>query len=186
MAIITLQEVKDFGGITGYRDEIDNRLTALITGISAAVSTYCDREFESSEYTEYHDGHGTDTLYVYQYPITSVSGIWQDGSRQWTTTTEIDSDYYFFNDQAVILKDTVFYTGPRIIKIIYTAGYTSSTMPEDLKGVVKTEVYRAYKNLNNTGISTQTVNETTTTYITNDFLPQSITILDKYKKYMVF
>lgn len=180
MALCTRKQVKDFLGITGVDAVADTKINDLITGVSSIIETYCGRVFELTEHTEYYDGHGDDTLYTQQSPITTVSGIWEDVNREWGVDTVFEPSDYIVLEDRVLLKGYYFNRGKTNIKIIYSAGY--ETIPADIAQVAVQEVARAYKHNNNLGVfSSTTMDSVTTNFITDAFLPQSVIVLDSYK-----
>jgi len=134
MALTSLTKVKEFLRITDNND--DTLLTNLISRVEKEVKEYCQRDFEATDYTEYYDGDGTDTLLVDNYPINSVSELYDDPDRDFGADTLIDpSDYVIYSEEGkVVLDGSVFSKGKKNIKIVYNAGYT--TIPADLEQAV--------------------------------------------------
>ena len=50
-------------------------ITNLHTEVEKWISTFCNRTFESTSYTERYDGDDSDTLFLKQYPVTDVSRV---------------------------------------------------------------------------------------------------------------
>lgn len=179
MALCTREEVKSYMSMTGSNSDIDSTIKDLCNRLSATIESYCGREFSSAEYTEYHNGYGNVILYTNNYPVTSVSGIWEDTSRDWPVNTEVDSDEYFVNEGAIYRRDAYFLDWPMSIKIIYTAGY--ATIPYDLKQACIVEVARSYEQRKEQGVDTKAYADANTTYVLDDFLPNSKLVIDLYK-----
>jgi len=182
MAICTLNNVKDRLGITGTKEEVDSVLESLIDEVSKLFETYCDRIFDSAEYTEYYNGEGRSWLYPKHYPITSVSGIWDDSDWDWETTDLIDSTYYRIDNdsRAVVLRDYTLCDFTQNIKIIYTAGY--STIPLDLRLACVVETCRLYNRRMKGHVSDETLPDgQNLTYDLALFTPAVAEILNKYK-----
>jgi len=183
MTLCSRDDVKDYLNLTTAED--DDTIKSLTEYMSAVIDKYCDRTIESTVTTEYHNGHGVRTLYPNQYPITSVSGIWQDTAYEWGSGTEIDSSKYLVvNSNNILLKSDRFYEYPMCIKIIYTAGY--STIPDDLKFVCITEVVRHLKRRDDPAVISRSSTDSSISYDIGDFLPTSKVVLDRYKKVRVF
>lgn len=134
MALTSLANVKEFLRITDTND--DTFLTNLISRVEKEVKEYCQRDFEAADYMEYYDGDGTDTLLVDNYPINSVSELYDDPDREFGTDTLIDSsDYIIYSEEGkIVLDGSTFSKGNKNIKIVYNAGYT--TIPADLEQAV--------------------------------------------------
>lgn len=183
-SLCTLQDVKNFLGITGSKDTEDTLIVDLIDGESNHMELYMGRVIVSAEQTEYHDGDGSAYLYPSNYPITSVSGIWDDTDWTWGSSSLLTATNYSSRDDRVIVyKNSVFSKGKQNIKIIYTAGY--STVPEDLKVACMTEVSRKFKRRREAGVESITKEDGTTSYSLVNFLPEVKSVLDRYKKRVI-
>lgn len=187
MALTTVEDVKAHrlaqGNVMNTTPEKDDRIEALINAVSARFETYCDRTFLSSNYTEYHDGDGHGVIYTKQYPLTSVSGIWDDMDWNWEDNTLVDStSYRIVDDNCVVFKSGSFLPGiyRQNIKISYTAGY--ETVPYDLVIACIDEVLRVLDTRYAPGVSYATNNDETVSFVTTDFLDTTKVVLNKYKR----
>lgn len=147
--IVELDDVKRFIRIT--TDDDDVMLTDILGAVDEMVKDLIGFNIESSQDTEYYKGIGEDMLLTRRYPITAVASIYDDPDRSFGADTLISSSGYYISDEipgAIILKDTIFNGCDREnVKITYTAGYTPSTMPKDLKLAVCKLVYADYLEL---------------------------------------
>ena len=178
--------VKDFGSITDSTDTADTLIEDLIDRVSARIEKYCDRTFAEAIYTEYYDGNGCDYMYTNQYPIVTVSGIYDDSSWVWGEDTLISGTTYRVssNNRKILLYSSYFTPATENIKIVYTAGYTD--IPYDIQQVCITEVLRTYKRKLEPDVSSKAMSEGgQNTYITDAFLPTSIDVLKSYKRLYV-
>ena len=134
--IINLSDVKSFLGITKTTDDVV--LYRIVQRADAYVKTECRRNFESAERTEYYDGTYENVINANEYPITAISTIHDDTTRTFDSTTLVAStDYTFDATSGQIFFDGHFLSvGVRNVKIKYTGGYTTATMPYDLKKAV--------------------------------------------------
>jgi len=73
MAITTLANVKEYLGITDTSN--DSLLSNLITRVQSLIETYCERTFDSTAYTSWLHGDGTNILYLPQWPVTALTRI---------------------------------------------------------------------------------------------------------------
>lgn len=182
-SFISLDEIKNFIGMTGSVSDTDDLLKDLINRVSILFESYMNENVLSRVYTEYFDGKGAMVLFPNHYPITTVSGIWDDYDWDWETGDLIDADdYRIVDEQYITLKRSVSVLGDykQNIKITYTAGYT--TVPDDLKQACITEVSRMYKNRNQVDVTSKTLSDGSVSFFDKDFLPLTITTLNKYKK----
>lgn len=138
MALITLNEIKDYLGIDPLNTDNDAYLNSEIVLFSNAIENYCNRKFEIDSYTEtfYKEDFQLKKEYLlYHFPIVDVLNVVEkdnDGFSQNLTyrvnkrlgnlvnTVDGVSKYFFQNTG----KDG-------FIDIIYTAGY--ATIPSEIK-----------------------------------------------------
>ena len=150
MAIFTLEEAKVFLEIT--TDTSDALLNEIVDGVNALLESYCGRIFDSTTYVEYYDGNEADSIVLDKWPVTSITSIYDDSNREFTSVSLIDPTYYTFypeSGKVSLLVSTwggeVFQLGFRNVKITYIAGYTSVTMPKDLKLIAADIVSKKFK-----------------------------------------
>lgn len=137
--LITLEEYKIAENITGMKE--DNRLSDLITSVSQLVKTYCNNsflDFYTTSKTELFDiNHRESFVQLSETPLLVVSQV---SERSSPTTDYVilseNQDYYIDRNTDSIyrvsgIRDKAFSAGRGSVKVIYTAGYSST--PEDLK-----------------------------------------------------
>lgn len=145
--LITLQQYKDFAGLTGVT--MDARINVIIDSVSELVKNYCGTSFVddySSAKTEYFDIHDNVTTRVMldEGPINTVTSVSErdsqadayvtlitensDSSGKYEYIVDTMTDSIIRTDENV---DKAFPRGRKAVKVIYTAGY--SACPEDLK-----------------------------------------------------
>lgn len=190
-ALSTVDEIKRFMGITGSTDEVDDELAALINRVSKAIETACDREFYIQEHTETYSGDGQEVLTTDHYPITTVSGVWLSTSRTWDDDSLVTASEYYINraSNGIVWYNNIF-TKSRYenIRVIYIAGVFSTvdTVPADLKLVCIKEVARNYRFKDDKGLNSRGTGDggaggtDTMNFITNEFMPETQTVLDRY------
>ena len=145
--LITLQQYKDFAGLTGVT--MDARINVIIDSVSELVKNYCGTSIiddYSSNKTEYFDIHDNETTRVMldEGPINTVSSVSERESQAdaYVTLITENSDssgkYEYVVDTMTdsIIRtnenvDKAFPKGRKAVKVVYTAGYSSC--PEDLK-----------------------------------------------------
>ena len=145
--LITLQQYKDFAGLTGVT--MDARINVIIDSISQLVKNYCGTSIiddYSSAKTEYFDILNANTTRVMldEGPIRTVTSVSERESQadSYVTLITENSDssgkYEYIVDSMTdsIIRtnedvDKAFPKGRKTVKVVYTAGYSST--PEDLK-----------------------------------------------------
>ena len=145
--LITLQQYKDFAGLTGVT--MDARINVIVDSVSELVKNYCGTSIiddYSSAKTEYFDILDAKTTRVMldEGPIRTVTSVSERESQadSYVTLITENSDssgkYEYIVDSMTdsIIRtnedvDKAFPKGRKAVKVIYTAGYSSC--PEDLK-----------------------------------------------------
>lgn len=134
--LTTLTNLKEYLGIATLNIDDDTFLQNLITRISDDIESQCNRAFHAATYTQYYKGSGTNRLLLRQYPVNSVTSVFDDPDRVWGSDTQFDADDISISDEIlgmIILEDNIFseFEDVENIKVIYNAGY--STIPTDLE-----------------------------------------------------
>ena len=75
-AWVSLEDTKTFLGITGTSK--DTLLTLLINEGYKALEDYLGVKIITREHTEYHDGDGSGSVLVDNFPITAIDSIYDD------------------------------------------------------------------------------------------------------------
>lgn len=111
----------------------DALLELYVNAASERIAAWCNRVFISTTYTELHSGRRTNYLMPEQYPVTAISELRIDNSRDWTNANNlIDASKYMASDFGQMVQyDGIFPTGFNNVRIIYTAGY--AVIPADLE-----------------------------------------------------
>lgn len=186
-ALCSRNEVKDFLQMKAAGNDIDDFVNQTINRISTLFESWCHRQFMSATYTEYFDGGGGGAnsggswLFPNVSPIISVTSIFEDDDWVWGVDDEIDSVEYRVADGNSIFYDGIFTNGPQSVRLIYVAGYTSDTIPEDLKQAAIVEVARIVKHRTDFDVLTVNRDDGTVQYTQYDFLPLSLKTLYRYR-----
>jgi hypothetical protein len=141
IALLTVAELKSyFEGSSSGSTTYDGKYADLINDVSEFFNNYTHRHLLKQDFTEYYDGHGMNTLYLNNFPVsTSGVAICIDNSRLFTTDLNVStSDILVYNEEArLTLRNAIFKSGDQNIKIAYTAGYGSTAIPYALKRAAK-------------------------------------------------
>lgn len=137
--LITLEDYKIAEGITGMTQ--DARLSDLITSVSQLVKTYCNNSFvdyATSAKTDLFDiNYGECFVQLTETPIVAITSVSErDNPADTYTTLTNNTDYYVDSNTDSVYRvsgnaDHPFKSGRGAVKVVYTAGYSST--PEDLK-----------------------------------------------------
>lgn len=117
-------------------ESYDNIVDQMIESATREIEHYTSRKLRGRTYgangldADYYNGNGQSRLMTNQYPIISVTSLYDDLDRDFgSDTLKTSSDYYIFKDEGIIqlnldaVLGTVFEKGNANVKLIYTAGY---------------------------------------------------------------
>ena len=151
--IISLSELKKFLNVSDT--DQDSQLYNCLTYAHAEAEVYCERRFELAMRTEYYATNLQTTLQLRNYPIVQ-SGVFSlvlhdDLNLSWGADTLLAAEQYQVDEEwgRVVLVGQYFSVSinPAIknIKVEYGAGYTSATIPSDLKIAIMKLAGASYK-----------------------------------------
>ena len=190
-ALTSLENVKKFMSTDVEQSDKtdvpdDDLIYALINRVSATMETYSDRKFLSREYTEYSDGNNSNKLYPSQYPVTSVSGIWQDPNWVWEDATLIAATNYRISSTGryIVFKTRGLLPNyPENIKNIYTAGYT--TVPYDVEDACIKQLASIFKSKEDIHVFSKSLEDGSVERYQTALLPSVKLVLDLYRDYRI-
>jgi hypothetical protein len=133
--IISLAEWKAHADVSG--STYDTTLTIYANALTEFLERKIGRKIEQGEVTEYFDGDNIkDTIFLSNFPVASTPALtlqYRSGSYSSPTWNNFDPDDYQVDaDSGMIYCDAMF-SGIRNIKVVYTAGWSSGSMPNSLK-----------------------------------------------------
>ena len=114
--LTTLADVKEYLDIEADDNAYDSLIQRLITASSSQVETYCNRVFETQDYSESYDGNASDILFMNNTPIVSVTSLSIEGEG-------LDPDEFKVYDDYVRLVSGLFTPGQLNVSVQYSAGY---------------------------------------------------------------
>ena len=199
--LITLQQYKDFAGLTGVT--MDARINVIVDSVGKLVKNYCGTSFiddYSSAKTEYFDikDNVTTRVMLDEGPVNTVTSVQErdsqadsyvtlitensDNSGKYEYIVDTMTDSIVRTDENV---DKAFPKGRKAVKVVYTAGYSSC--PEDLKLALfdLVKYYLKDERKERMTIAGATVQNSVSTSIKNNAgFPDHIKrVLDMYKTY---
>lgn len=124
--LCALADVKAFLGITTSAN--DAVLSKLITNVSAAIESFCNRTFASASYTENRNGLGGNRLFLANGPVSAVASVAVDG--QAIPAAVGTGDGFLFDETTVYLRGYCFNRGVQNVAVSYTAGFAA--VPADV------------------------------------------------------
>ena len=144
-SIYLLTSLQNFNSmIKNTTDDNDYIINRLITAATHEIENYTKRKLRGRTYgadglsADYYNGEGSPRLYVNEYPIISVTSLYDDTAQTFDSTSlKASTDYILWKDEGIIelypaaLKGANFTKSVGNIKLIYTAGYEEFQIIED-------------------------------------------------------
>lgn len=134
--LTTLDAVKAELSIAGTDD--DTAITALIAQSSAAIESYCNRQFGTRDVTDtFRNRARREAVVLSAIPVTAITTVTESGTALEATDYELESA-----KSGLLLRldgsDNLSSWAARKITVEYTAGYVlpgteGSTLPEDIE-----------------------------------------------------
>ena len=123
--LISFATVQAF--LTDILDAQEDQVTLLIQWIQQKAEVICKRSIEQAARTITLDGNGSDTLILPHWPVASVASL---------TVDDLEVTVYDLDEARGMLyldNGDVFASGRRNVEIAYTAGWSDTTIPADVK-----------------------------------------------------
>ena len=144
--LLTVAEVKTYLAITSTDATRDTYITnEIIPGAQSTLDGYLNRTLESAERTEYVDYSNIqivreNRIILNHYPITALSTLkYYDSDKELTelfTGTDTATNSVLIEHKSIKVFKS-YYLGEKVLQVVYTAGYTTSTLPAILKKALK-------------------------------------------------
>jgi hypothetical protein len=176
--ITTVAAVQQFLSIADVTQDAA-LLQTLVSGASAFVLNYLNRNLLTAAYVETRNGHGGDTLPLYQSPVTAVTSLVINGATILPATSPYGPGYVF-DSAAIYLRQGAFTRGVQNVVIGYTAGL--AVMPLDLVQAATEMVAAKYKRRTELHVSGKTLNGETITYNVTDIPASAKSIMAGYMR----
>ena len=194
ISIITLIAAKSYLDIDSSDTDFDAELENFVNSVSQYMNTYTDRNLKEKTFTEYYDGDNSDTIFTKNYPIASSTAsvdIYIDTDRSYGSDTKVTSTniVIYSDDGKIVLDGDIFTYSPQSTKIIYTAGYSAASMPEDLQLVCKKIIAKLWeeRQRGSEGKTTISIANGSSTYDIDKAIPEWCRqILNKYKRIVIW
>jgi len=117
-------------GGTVLADSNDTFIKSLVKMWSARAEKYLNRVTVSGATTQDFDVEPRQQVFTLsRYPVTTVSAVYNDGTRAWSSVTAISSAYYHTDTQNGLLRMDGYPLdwGPATLRVVYTGGMAPST-----------------------------------------------------------
>lgn len=113
-----------------------------------------DRELDKETYTHDLSGNGQRILKGREWPITDITSITISSDWEFAAATAEDTTDYKVSDintRDILRKGSMWPLGCANIRVVYTAGYTSVTMPQSLVAVARWIGAWIFRNIDRSG-----------------------------------
>ena len=191
LPIEVLVNTDDIKNYLGDMDEItiseENILQQMIDGVQSLFEAYLGYNLDRDWYVEFHDGEYTNKIFPKNIPIQRVFSIHESTDETWDSTTlQAASEYTIAYNTYIQFYTHRTLNYPQAIRISYQAGYSSDTIPQDIKlALIEQVAYKfthEYKG-RNLGVSAKTEQDGTMNYMANKLLPGVMMVLNRYRKF---
>lgn len=184
-ALISMEQAKMVLGAKVTDETQENLLTFCVNSASELCNTYTGRLLKSRNNTEYYNGDGTETIIVANYPITTLTSVYQDANQVFGADTLISATALRVvpNDMRnmIVYYNCAFTPGVRNLKVVYTGGLL--TIPADLQMACIELTALAWVQFQERrfGITSRSMGDGTATFYGQEIPKRVLQILDKYK-----
>jgi uncharacterized phiE125 gp8 family phage protein len=166
-ALISTTELLTFNNVASMSSKVSgvtdsDYQNTLINLTSQFIEQYTKRVLKTATYTsEKYNGNGTHFLQLDKYPVTTLTSVilWDTTSNSALTTYTQYTDYLLHGDGStgMIWLRQGFALGVNNYQITYTAGYSASTLPYDLRYACALLCYHIYKNSGKIGMDSERI-----------------------------
>ncbi len=184
MSVITLANVKT--QLDKSDTEHDTFLTDLIDDVISEAESDIGAKLEAVTAEVVYLNGGKRTLYLPHLNISNVS-VWQDSDREWADEDLLDSDYYsVYVERGKIQRNTstaIFTKGNKVVKVQYDGGYSSSTLPKDLKRALIKQIAFSFRRRKDLGLQSVSYPDgSINRFATGEWLPEVEKVLERYRR----
>lgn len=175
-ALTTLNAAKDYLEIPLANTAQDGRIERAINAASQMFERWTSRKLKLQSLTEQHDGKGSNTVVLSEWPARKPTRVCVDSSWTFDPGDDLDDgDFDVFGEGTLVLRTGSFPRGTRNVRVEYQAGY--EVVPADLEEacLLMVDFLYAHRNDRRAGIKAKTKNGETISYI--DGIPTNVAVL---------
>jgi hypothetical protein len=174
-----------------FLEDVLNRGASILQTMCNRKFKHVDHDQKCVSYTEYFSTEYVSTLFLYLYPVFSITSIHDDSSRIYGASTLIAAtDYSCLGADAeagIVRFDTTLVGGwPNSIQVIYKGGYSLDTngypVPDDLEGVMLELCGIIYKGRDTIGISSKSFGDGSAAWYSDKLSSYAKDVIWKYTK----
>lgn len=124
-ALCNLVAAKDYLDIPALETKFDVRVEGYIDAASQLIAEFTDRKLIFQSYDRRWDGRRSDRILFPEYPVVSITKVWDSLGWTFTDSEEIDATQYQLDDDSIVLRGRRFSRGNGNVRIQFTAGFQS-------------------------------------------------------------
>jgi hypothetical protein len=181
-ALVTLNVAKDYLEIPLANTAQDTRIERHINAASQMFERWTSRKLKRQTHTEQHDGKGSNTIMLLEWPCVKPSRVCVDSAWTFAVGDDVQStEFDVFGEGTLVLRSSTFPRGTRNVLVTYLAGY--DPVPADLEEacLLMIDFLYSHRNDRRSGVKAKTKNGETVTYI--DGIPTNVALLlEPYKR----
>jgi len=165
MPILLPEDIRE--AFDGYAGVTDDRLLLYIGMAEGLAGKACRRDLPEAAHDDYFTIlSAVGTIHLPHTPVVAVTHVYEDASG--TLPTELASDDYVVEAEKGFLHRAPFgsswYPGTRAVRVVWTAGYTRTTCPVELKAPLLALTAWTLSRLGGLGISSESADGASVTY----------------------
>jgi len=154
MSLVTLQQVKDWLGVTSTSQ--DAVLETVQSSVEGLVLDYCECSFSPVVVTgELQDAGRSDTIVVEHFPIISVQALYFGVDATGAYGALLEPDSYIVRPHEIVLRSMHTGRGRGYIRIDYTHGYESVPSQVMMAVLLSCEAFYYRRNRKSVDISSR-------------------------------
>lgn len=183
--LITVEEAKVF--LEESDSSHDAQITAILAGLDTYIKKYMNKSIEQTTYIELYDGSGEKELLLDNYPIISITALSDDidkDNKKYNSVIASGEILIHKTSGIIELYNQSFTESQKNIYIKYIAGYTTATIPNDLKMILYEMISKKWKDYQDKryGMVSKSVLDENVSFSLVDVTDQQRQILNLYRK----
>lgn len=173
--LLTIEQFNTYSGNMENSPDVRDMKETLLISAEEVVQDYLGFDIESQEHDDFISAIGQNKLFLHAYPITEVTSVCLSGS-------DLSADEYSVHSRYLRRASGVWPTGIDNVEVVYTAGWTSTTIPEVIKATILQIASLMLEEAGgNIGITGKTMSENSRTFINYTNYDKWLKKLDPYR-----
>lgn len=173
--ICTVTQFDTYSGNYEASEAVVSMKTSILRSAQEIVSNYIGFDPESAQRDDWISAIGNNRLYLLAHPVTQVTSVELNG-------VEVPQTAYSVHDRYLRLNNGVWPEGLENVKVVYTAGWSSETLPDTIRMVIlQIATLMLMEAGENIGVTGKSFGENSRTFINYTNMSKWLSKLDEYK-----